>query len=76
MVAEIAQTVIVAMLSAGAGGMITGAAAVAAVRVEIKWLTTTATDTRNSVTRAHERIDHIEDKMIDAGQAASESFHR
>lgn len=60
----IVETIIVGMLSAAFGGAITAVAAVAAVRVEIKWLTATSSRQETAIVRAHDRCDMIEGRLM------------
>lgn len=59
----IASQLLSAVISGVVGGAITGVAAVAAIRVEIKYL-------RRDVDRAHKRIDHIERRRPGAAGAS------
>lgn len=49
----------VAILQAVIGGVITGGAAFAAIRVELRWLRRDIDDTRDDVKRVHRRIDDL-----------------
>ena len=63
MTGGLVESAVVAVLSAILGGGITGAAAAAAVRIEIKWLTITSDRHERAVTRAHDRIDAYEGRI-------------
>lgn len=62
-VAGVVETILTGILSAAFGGAITGVAAVAAVRIEIKWLTMTASRQEQAILRAHQREDMLEARL-------------